>query len=301
MEISFSAEQIIAIAAPEEQRGHTDRMITGIAPLSEAQEGDLTFLSGNRYRKQVPYSRASIVLLPPDSKETPRRNQLFLLCKNPSLVLTRICSRIENDLMKRPKPGIHPTAVVGKGCTVAAGASIGPLCVLEEGVTVGEGSVLQSNVFLGRGVTVGKDCWLLPHSAILLDCLVGDRVRLHPGVVIGSDGFGYESSAEGHRKIPQVGRVLIEDDVEIGANSTIDRARFSNTVIGEGTKIDNLVQIGHNVILGKHCILCAQVGIAGSTTIEDYVVLAGQVGVTGHVRVGRGCQVGAQSGIARSL
>ena len=163
---------------------------------------------------------------------------------------------------------------------------------------IGDGSVLVGSVHVGRGAQIGADCFIHPGCLIGPGCELRARVRLQPGVVIGSDGFGYEFVGGRHEKVPQIGIVVVEDDVEIGANSTIDRARFSRTVIGEGTKLDNLVQVGHNVVIGKHCILCAQVGISGSTTLEDYVVLGGQAGVGGHITLGKGTKAGGQSGIA---
>jgi UDP-3-O-[3-hydroxymyristoyl] glucosamine N-acyltransferase len=172
---------------------------------------------------------------------------------------------------------------------------------VEEGAVIGERSHLQGQVYVGRGAAVGDDCWLMPGSVVAAECVLRNRVRLQPGVIIGSDGFGYEFLGGRFEKLPQVGMVLIEDDVEIGANSTVDRARFSRTVVGEGTKIDNLVQVAHNVVIGRHCVLCAQVGISGSTTIGDYVVLAGQAGVAGHLTLGKGSKVGGGAGVSQDV
>ncbi|MDB6114916.1 MAG: lpxD, partial [Lacunisphaera sp.] len=208
------------------------------------------------------------------------------------------CARIEQTLWPKPPAGIHASAVVAKTAQVDPTAHIGPLCVIEEGVSVGAGSVLQASVFVGRDARIGGNCWVMPHCTIASLCVAGNRVRLQPGVVLGSDGFGYEFVQGRHEKIPQIGVVVIEDDVEIGANSTLDRARLSRTVVGEGTKIDNMVQIAHNVVIGKHCILCAQVGISGSTTLEDYVILGGQAGIGGHITLGKGTKAGGQTGIA---
>jgi UDP-3-O-[3-hydroxymyristoyl] glucosamine N-acyltransferase len=204
-------------------------------------------------------------------------------------------------LWPQPAPGIHPTAVVAAGARVAASATVGPLCVVEDGVTIGERTHLQAQAFVGRNASIGDDCWLMPRVSIATECVVKDRVRLAAGVVIGSDGFGYEFVQGRHEKVPQVGNVVIENDVEIGANSTLDRARFSRTVVGEGTKIDNLVQIGHNVIIGKHCLICAQAGVSGSSVIEDYVVLGGQAGVAGHLTIGKGSKADGQTGINSDL
>ena len=178
---------------------------------------------------------------------------------------------------------------------------MGPLCVVEADAVVGEGTHLQAQVFVGRAARIGAQCWLMPGVVLEAECVLHNRVRLQPGVVVGSDGFGYEFVKGRHEKVPQVGIVVIEDDVEIGANTTLDRARFSRTVVGEGTKIDNLVQVAHNVIVGKHCILCAQVGISGSTTLEDYVVLGGQAGVAGHLTLGKGMKAGGGTAITSSV
>jgi UDP-3-O-[3-hydroxymyristoyl] glucosamine N-acyltransferase len=237
------------------------------------------------------------VLVPTDFTAEPRSEQLFLLVENPSVALARICSRIEQSLWPKPTAGVHPSAVVDPTASVAKSATIGPLCVIEAGAVVGERVHLQAQVFIGRNVSVGDDAWLMPGVTIATECRLGQRVRLQPGVVIGSDGFGYEFMNGRHERVPQVGTVVIEDDVDIGANTAIDRARFSRTVIGEGTKIDNLVQIGHNVIIGRHCMLCGQVGISGSTKVEDYVVLGGQVGVAGHITIGKGTKAGGKTGI----
>jgi UDP-3-O-[3-hydroxymyristoyl] glucosamine N-acyltransferase len=213
------------------------------------------------------------------------------------MALARICARIEQSLWPKPAPGIHPSAIIAAGARIAASATIGPLCVIEDGAVIGERTYLQAQVFIGRNAMVGDDCWLMPGVIIETECQIGKRVRLQPGVVIGADGFGYELAKGRWEKLPQVGSVVIGDDVEIGANSTLDRARFSRTTVGEGTKIDNLVQIGHNVIIGRHCMICAQTGISGSSKLEDYVVLGGQVGVAGHITIGKGVQAGGQAGI----
>lgn len=301
MQIAFTAAELVALLQPRTKRGATTETIRGIAALTAAQPGDLSFLGNPKYKKEVAASVASVVLLPVDYAGEPRANQLFLLVENPSVALARLCARLEQQLWPRPAPGVHATAQVAPGARVAATATIGPLCIVEDGAVVGERTHLQAQVFIGRGASIGDDCWLMPGVMVATECRLGRRVRLQAGVVIGSDGFGYEFVAGRHEKVPQVGLVVIEDDVEIGANTTIDRARFSRTLIGEGTKIDNLVQIAHNVVIGKHCLICAQAGISGSTVLEDYVVLGGQAGLVGHITVGRGAKIDAQSGINTSL
>ena len=301
MQVQFTAAEIAEIVTPKAIRGVTRATIRGLAALKDAGSGDLSFLGNAKYKPEVAGTRASIVLLPPDFAGVPADDQQFLLVENPSVALARICARIEQALWPKPAPGIHPSASVDPAARVATSATIGPLCVIEAGATVGERVHLQAQVFIGRNAAVGDDSWVMPGCVIATECVVGKRVRLQPGVVVGSDGFGYEFVKGRHEKVPQVGFVLIGDDVEIGANSTLDRARFSRTVVGEGTKIDNLVQIAHNVIVGKHCMLCSQVGISGSTTLEDYVVLGGQVGVGGHITIGKGSKAGGQAGITSDV
>lgn len=298
MQVAFTPAEIAGFVASERSAGTTTRTICDIASLKTAQPGDLSFLGNPKYRADVATTRASLVLVPLDHVGEPQADQQFLYVKNPSAALARLCARIEQQLWPKPAPGIHPTAAVAPGARVASSATIGPLCVVEEGAEIGEGSHLQASVFVGRGARLGAGCWIMPGCVIAATCELRDRVRLQPGVIVGADGFGYEFVNGRHEKVPQIGLVVIEEDVEIGANSTIDRARFSRTVIGEGTKIDNLVQVGHNVIIGKHCILCAQVGISGSTTLEDYVILGGQAGIGGHITLGKGTKAGGQTGIA---
>ncbi len=301
MQVSFTPADIVALTSPRATRGATTETLRGLAALAAAAPGDLSFLGNPKYKAEVATTRASLVLLPADFAGEPKPGQLFLLVENPSVALARICARIEQSLWPKPDPGIHPTAFVAAGAKIAASATVGPLCVVEAGAVVGERTHLQAQVFVGRAARVGDDCWLMPGVIVAAECELGQRVRLQPGVVVGSDGFGYEFTQGRHEKIPQVGNVVIGDDVEIGANSTLDRARFSRTVVGEGTKIDNLVQIAHNVVIGRHCILCSQVGISGSTTLEDYVVLGGQAGLGGHITIGKGAKAGGQAGITSDV
>ncbi len=301
MVFAFSAAQLIAIVEPLRVVGATGAAVTGIASLGAAAPGDLSFLGNRKYRAEVAGSRASVLLLPADHEGEPPPGQLWLLVQNPSVGLTRLCRRIEQLLWPKPAPGVHATAVVAADAVLSPEAHVGPLCVVEAGARIGAGVVLQGGVFVGARAVIGADSWLSAHTVVASECVLGARVRLQPGAVIGSDGFGYDTVKGRHEKIPQVGNVVLGDDVEVGANATIDRARFSRTEIGEGTKIDNLVQIGHNCVLGRHCLIVAQVGIAGSTTLGDYVVMGGQSGVGGHLRVGSFCQVGGQSGITRDL
>ena len=298
MQVAYTPADLAGITGAQRTAGTSTRVITDIASLEQARPGDLSFLGNAKYKSQVPGSAATALLLPLDYVGEPGPEQVFIYVENPSAALARVCARIEQALWPKPAAGIHPSAVVALTAKVDATAHVGPLCVIEDGATIGAGSVLQASVFIGREAMIGVNCFLMPGVIVAAACVLGQRVRLQPGVVIGSDGFGYEFVNGRHEKVPQVGTVVIEDDVEIGANATLDRARFSRTVVGEGTKIDNLVQIAHNVVIGKHCILCSQVGISGSTTLEDYVVLGGQAGVGGHITIGKGTKAGGQTGIA---
>jgi UDP-3-O-[3-hydroxymyristoyl] glucosamine N-acyltransferase len=301
MQVAYTPAEVAAIVGATRTAGTTAETIRDIASLAAARPGDLSFLGNAKYRSQVADSQASALLLPLDYTGEPRPGQVFLFVDNPSVALARLCARIEQSLWPRPAPGVHPAAVVAAGAHIDPAAHVGPLCVVEAGAQVGAGTVLQASVFVGAGARIGADCWVMPGCVIASHCTLGHRVRLQPGVVVGADGFGYEFVQGRHEKIPQIGTVAIGDDVEIGANSTLDRARFSRTVVGEGTKIDNLVQVAHNVVIGRHCILCSQVGISGSTTLEDYVILGGQVGVGGHITIGKGAKAGGQTGLAFNI
>ena len=301
MQVAYTTAEIAAFVGAQRTAGATKQLVGDIAALTSARPGDLSFLGNSKYRSQVAGCTASAVLLPLDYPGDPKPDQVFIFVDNPSVALAKVCARIEAALWPKPLPGIHPSAVVVPTAKIDATAHVGPLCVVEDGARVGAGSVLQASVFVGRDARIGGDCWLMPGVVLGAGCTLANRVRLQPGVVVGSDGFGYEFVQGRHEKIPQIGIVEIGDDVEIGANSTLDRARFSRTVVGEGTKIDNLVQVAHNVIIGRHCILCAQVGVSGSTTLEDYVILGGQAGLGGHITLGKGSKVGGGAGLASSI
>ena len=301
MKVSFSSADIVGITQPLAIRGETSEVVRGLASLAAAGPGDLSFLSNPKYKSEVPATRASVVLLPVGYSGEPLPGQLFLLVENPSVALARVCARIERLLWPAPLAGVHPSAVVAPGAMIAPTATIGPLCVVEAGAQIGERVHLQAQVFVGREARIGDDSWLMPGVVLASECVLGRRVRVQPGAVIGSDGFGYEFSQGRHEKVPQVGHVAVGDDVEIGANSTIDRARFSRTEVGEGTKIDNLVQIAHNVVIGKHCLICSQVGISGSTQLADFVVLGGQAGLAGHLAIGKGAKVGGGAAVTADV
>jgi UDP-3-O-[3-hydroxymyristoyl] glucosamine N-acyltransferase len=301
MELSFTPSEVAEIVQARASRGATTETIRAIASLEKARSGDLSFLGNPKYKPEVAKTAASVVLLPTDYEGEPKPGQLFLLVEKPSVGLARLCARIEALLWPKPAPGVHPSAIIAADVRIPSSATIGPLCVVESGARIGERTHLHARVFIGRNASVGADCVLMPGVTLTSECVVKNRVRLHAGVVVGSDGFGYEFVSGRHEKVPQVGRVVIEDDVEIGANSTLDRARFSETVVGEGTKIDNLVQIAHNVVIGRHCLICAQAGISGSTTVQDYVVVGGQAGLAGHLTVGKGSKIDGQTGVNSDL
>ena len=301
MEFRFSLDEVTEIVGEGRRQGATDVTVTGIASLVEAATGDLSFLGNRKYQKQVDACRASLILLPEAFEGRPKPGQAFLFVPSPSIALAKICGRIEREHWPDPPPGIHPTALIDPAAIVDPQAHIGPYCVIGPGSSVGPGTVLEAHVCLGRDVTVGARSWLSSRINVANGCRLGDRTRLQTGVVIGSDGYGYEQFEGRHRRLPQIGSVIVENDVDIGANTTIDRARFGVTRIGEGTKIDNLVQIAHNVAIGKHCLIVAQAGISGSTVLQDHVIVGGQAGAVGHITIGKGSMVGAQAGVINDL
>ena len=260
--------------------------ITGIASLKKAQRGDLSFLANPKYKSEVKDTNASLVLLPEDySESSPKINQLFIKTKNPSRSLAEVCRLIYGKLFSNLPIGLDPLASVHQSAVIGDGVSVGPFCYIGKGVRVGKNTIIESHCYIGENVSLGEDCRLYPSVKVLANCEIGNGVYLNSGVVIGSEGYGFEQVGTSHEKIPHLGKVIIEDDVEIGANTCIDRARLEVTRIGEGTKIDNLVQIGHNVIIGKGCLIVAQVGIAGSVVFEDGVVVGGQAGFAGHLKI----------------
>src|SRR6185436_3942061 len=226
------------------------------------------------------------------ARDTRQTSVPLILVDNPYLAF-QLAVRIFRPDRDRPQPGIHPTAVVASDAKLGEGVSIGPWSVIESGAQLGARVVVGAHGYVGPRAEIGDDTSLYPRVTIREECVLGARCILHPGVVVGSDGFGFAFDQGRYHKVPQVGNVVIGDDVEVGANTTIDRATTHSTRIGDGSKIDNLVQIGHNVVIGKHCIVVAQVGISGSTELADYVTIGGQAGLVGHIKLGRGAQVGA--------
>ena len=272
--------------------GDGTKEVRGIAGLESAGPGDLTFAEGERALKRAADSNAGCVLIPAAAALAGRPT---IAVKHPKLALIRAAEALLAKTFIQP--GIHPTAIVSPSARLASGVSVGPHAVIEENVAVGEGTVIGAGVTLGAGVEIGAHAVLHPRVSIYPGARVGDRVAIHSGAVIGADGFGYVFADGRHHKFPQLGRVLIDNDVEIGANATIDRGSLGDTTIGQGTKIDNLVQIAHNVHIGRHAVIAAQTGISGSVEIGDYVVLGGQVGVGDRVKIEDQAVVGAQAGI----
>lgn len=269
--------------------------IDGPASLEEATPREITFFAHAKYRKHLLTTRAGAVLVGAEV-EVPRRDLVVLRCKDASAAFTRIV-RAFAPAEPRAPVGTHPSAVVDPSASIGAGASIGPQCSVGAGAQIGAGVVLHANVTVGDRAAVGEHSVLHPSVVLYPGVSVGARCIVHAGAVIGSDGYGFEPSASGWSKIPQYGTVIVGDDVEIGANTTIDRARFGATRIGRGAKLDNLVHIAHNVIVGEAALIIAQTGIAGSSRVGPRVILGGQVGVNGHVEIGAGARVAAQSGV----
>lgn len=271
--------------------------IVGVSGLESAGPGEVTFFANRRYAAKLRTTRASAVIVGPDAPEPPCAR---LRTDQPYLAFARAVALFAEA--EAPPPGIDRLAAVASDALIEPDASIGPFVTIGRGARVGRRSILYPHVSVGDGAVIGDDCILHSHATVRERCTLGNRVILQNGAVVGSDGFGFVPLPDGsYHKIPQPARVVVEDDVEIGANSTIDRPAVGETRIGAGTKIDNLVQIAHGVVIGRNVMLAAQVGIAGSTTLEDNVVLAGQVGVAGHITIGRGTRATAQTGIPNSV
>ncbi|MFC1594058.1 UDP-3-O-(3-hydroxymyristoyl)glucosamine N-acyltransferase [Candidatus Omnitrophota bacterium] len=272
-------------------------VITGVGGIKEAQKGDITFLANPKYMPLMSQTKASAIIT---SFEIDSADKPIIRTENPSIAFTETIALFAPHQIKHPQ-GIHPTAVVSQAAVISENVAIGAYAIIEDGAEIQENSIIYGGCFVGSQTQVGADCILYPNVTIRERITIGNRVVIQSGAVIGADGFGYVCVNGEHKKIPQIGTVIIEDDCEIGANVTIDRARFEKTVIGKGTKIDNLVQIAHNVITGKNCIIVAQAGISGSTTLGESVTLAGQAGLVGHITIGDNAIVAAQGGVIKSV
>ena len=276
-------------------RGNPERRVHAVRPLAAAGPDDLSFLTSARYREEARRSRAGALLVGRD-EELPHD---LLICPDPPWALGELLRRFHPSLPAAA--GIHPTAVVAPTAAIDSSASLGPQVVVGEGSRVEAGAVLHAGVVVGARCRVGPGTVVYPRAVLYDDTELGSRVIVHAGAVLGADGFGFAPHAGALVKVPQVGRLVVEDDVEIGANTTIDRATLEETRIGAGSKLDNLVQVGHNVGLGKGCVLCGQAGIAGSARLGDGVVVAGQAGVAGHLEIGDGAQIAAKSAALQSV
>lgn len=281
--------------------GNPAHVITNVADLESATLEDASFLASPRYESAMQRSQAGVVFIHSNAAHPDGRN--FLLSDDPSLAFQTLVNLLFKDAHEKTGfEGIHPTAVIHPTAKIGKNAIIGPHAVIDKGVIIGENVQIGSGCYIGPHSEVGNDCLLYPNVTVRERCLIGNRVILQPGAVIGSCGFGFVTNKEGkHIKLDQVGNVTIEDDVEIGANTTIDRSRFKTTRIGRGTKIDNLVQIAHGVTIGQDNIIVAQTGIAGSTETGRHVVIGGQSAIAGHIKLADGVMIAACSGVSKSL
>jgi len=285
----------IAEAVGGELRGDPTISVGGVAPLDRASSRELSFLAGAKYAPAFASSKAGIVLMVPELADAPGTVGARVIVPRPHEALLSLLPRFH-----RPRthvPGVHSTAFVGRGVRLGRDVSIGPYVVLGDGARLGDAVAVEAHCVIGAGVEVGESAHLYPSVTVYSGSVIGRRVIVHAGARIGSDGFGYVYRDGRHDKIPHVGRCVVEDDVEIGANTTIDRGSIDDTLIGAGTKIDNLVQVAHNVRVGRLCLIMAQVGIAGSVRLEDGCIVAGQVGISGHHTIGKGATLAAQAGV----
>jgi len=277
--------------------GNGKVMIKGISGIKEAKEGEITFLANSRYNHLLSQTCASAIIT---SRDINFPSKPIIRVDNPSLAFAKIVNKLYPRKSAHPK-GIHPTAIIAKSARLKGNVDIGAYTVIEDNVFIGENTIIYPGCYIGRDTQIGDNTLIYANVSIREAISIGNHVVIQSGSVIGSDGFGFITQEGRHERIPQIGTVLIEDNVEIGANVTIDRARFDKTIIGRGTKIDNLVQIAHNVVSGQNCIIVAQSGISGSTTIGNNVTLAGQSGIVGHISIGDNAIVAAQAGVSKPV
>jgi len=285
----------VAAAVGGTLSGRADTVVEGIAPLDRATARDLSFLATAKYAPVFRGSAAGVVLVTPELAEASGACTARVVVRKPHDALLSLIPRFYRAVPR--EPGVHPTAIVPASARLGTGVCVDAYAVIGDGATIGDRAWIGSHAVIGDGVSVGADARLFPAVTLYSGTTIGERVILHSGARIGSDGFGYVYRDGAHEKIPHVGRCLIGNDVEVGANSTIDRGSIDDTVVGDGTKIDNLVHVAHNVRIGRLCLLMAQVGIAGSCRIEDGATLAGQVGIAGHLTVGSRAILAAQAGV----
>jgi UDP-3-O-[3-hydroxymyristoyl] glucosamine N-acyltransferase len=269
-------------------------MLNGVAPLQTAGPNEVSFLSNRKYLPALEQTGAGAVIVHPDLMVRVPATAVPLVTHEPYAAWARTAALFHP--LPPLQPGVHPSAVIAEDAAIDPSAEIGPLAVIGAGVEIGPRCRVAPLAVLGRGVVLGPDCRIGTHASIS-HALVGARVYVYPGARIGQEGFGFATTPDGFHSVPQLGRVILEDDVEVGANTTIDRGSLQDTVIGAGSRLDNLVQIGHNVRLGRGCVVVAQVGISGSAILEDHVMIGGQAGLVGHLRIGRNARIGAQAGV----
>lgn len=294
--MSFTAAEI-AKHLGGDVLGDPALLLQGFAPADRAQSGDLTFAENENYFLRADQSAAAAILI--DSPFSSARQKTLIRVPNARVAFAKVLPLFFPE--PAFPPGVHPTALVPASAQVHPTAHLGPYCVLGERVRIGPRCVLQAADFIGAGCQLAEAVNLFPNVTLYPATEIGNRVRIHSGTVIGSDGFGYVQEGGVHLKVPQIGSVIIRDDVEIGANVTVDRGALGPTIIGRGTKIDNLVQIAHNVTIGEHCLVVSQAGIAGSTRLGNFVIIAGQAGVAGHLKIGNRVSVAAQSGVMHNI
>ncbi|MCL4304606.1 UDP-3-O-(3-hydroxymyristoyl)glucosamine N-acyltransferase [bacterium] len=276
--------------------GDSERVLRSVAPLEHASSDSVTFLANVRYAALLSETAAGVVLV----SSGVRRDQGDVIeTADPYAAFVKTLVYFHPEV--EHGEGIHESAVIADDVQIGANVLIGPCCVVQRGAKIGDNSLLEAGVFVGEQCVIGNNCRIHPHATIRHHVQIGNRVTIHSGTVIGADGFGFAFESGRYQKIPQIGTVIIDDDVEIGANTTVDRATMGETRIGEGTKIDNLVQIAHNVRIGRHCVIAAQAGISGSTVLGDYCRVGGQAGFVGHLKIGDGAAFGAQSGISHDV
>jgi len=275
-----------------------DLLLKDVAPLNVAGPEHISFLDNKKYRSDFLKTKAGACVVSPEVIGDAPDNLALLVSKEPYRAYAKIAQAFHPRPI--PSPGISDQAIVSKTANIASSSCVDAGAFIDAGVEIGEGTKIGPNTILGPSVKIGAECFIAGNVTIL-NSIVGDRVTIHGGASIGQDGFGFAMGPQGHERVPQLGRVIVEDDVDIGANTTIDRGAGPDTVIGAGTKIDNLVQIGHNVKIGRCCVIVSQVGISGSTEIGDFSVLAGQVGVAGHLKIGAGVTLAARSGVTKNI
>lgn len=295
----FTLQQIAEIAGAELLPGtDSSKLIYDVAPLGRAEEGHISFLSNTKYIAQMEYTKAGACIIHPEFKDRAPGHIALLVTSDPYVAYAKVATAFYP--VPKIQPSISPQAYIDPSATIGEGCCIEPGVMVAAGAVIGAGTLIRANAVIGEGVSIGENSHIASNVTIT-HATVGSNAFIHPGVRIGQDGFGFAPVHGVHFKVPQLGRVIIGNDVEIGANTCIDRGAGPDTIIGDGCKIDNLVQIGHNVTMGKGCIIVSMVGISGSTRLGDYVVVGGQAGIAGHLSIGSGAQIAACSGVMRDI